>query len=102
MIPEDGGIACTLRSSHDNLSFMSAARPTVRLPGEPSGPGRLRLLVLKGGVTATHALPDQGCVAIGRGEGVDIQIDDPSISRQHARLHLGVPLRLEDLGSANG
>jgi DNA-binding NtrC family response regulator len=41
-------------------------------------------------------------VSIGRAEGNDIRIDDPSVSRRHAVLHLGPPLRIEDLGSANG
>src|SRR5205807_5011619 len=31
-----------------------------------------------------------------------VQLDDPSISRQHAKLHLSPELQVEDLGSANG
>jgi transcriptional regulator with PAS, ATPase and Fis domain len=50
----------------------------------------------------SHALPATGEVVIGRSEKSDIQLDDPSISRRHAKLHLGAQLELEDLGSANG
>jgi DNA-binding NtrC family response regulator len=31
-----------------------------------------------------------------------VPIDDPLVSRQHARLHVGPTLEIEDLGSANG
>jgi DNA-binding NtrC family response regulator len=31
-----------------------------------------------------------------------VRIDDPSVSRNHAILHLGVKLTIEDLGGANG
>jgi DNA-binding NtrC family response regulator len=31
-----------------------------------------------------------------------VPIDDPQVSRQHARLHVGATLEVEDLGSANG
>jgi two-component system, NtrC family, response regulator AtoC len=50
----------------------------------------------------THVLPASGDVVIGRSAEADIRIDDPSISRRHAVLHLGPPLSIEDLGSANG
>ena len=53
---------------------------------------------------ASHPLPDHGEVGIGRSEQSDVQINDPSISRRHALLRIGVatPLTLEDLASANG
>jgi DNA-binding NtrC family response regulator len=41
-------------------------------------------------------------LVIGRARDADVRIDDLSISRAHARLHVGVPLRIEDLSSANG
>jgi DNA-binding NtrC family response regulator len=51
-----------------------------------------------------HRLPAEGSVTIGRGEGNTIRIDDGSVSRQHAVLHVGpgAALRIEDLGGANG
>jgi len=46
-------------------------------------------------------LPATGSVVLGRAEDADVTIDDRSVSRQHARLHLE-PLAVEDMGSANG
>jgi DNA-binding NtrC family response regulator len=63
---------------------------------------RLSLLVIAEGYTATHPLPDEGDLTIGRSKGAEVSIDVPAISRRHAILHLGDPIRLEDLGSANG
>ncbi|MEW5852804.1 MAG: sigma 54-interacting transcriptional regulator [Myxococcota bacterium] len=67
-----------------------------------AAPAPLRLLVIGDGVVATHPLPREGDVVIGRAQDVDVQVDDASISRRHAVLHLGGSIRLEDLGSANG
>jgi FhaA, N-terminal domain/FHA domain len=39
---------------------------------------------------------------LGRGEDVDLRIDDPGVSRQHAQIVLGDPSRVVDLGSTNG
>ncbi len=40
---------------------------------------------------------------IGRGEGADVRVPHGSVSRAHARLHIGRHgFELEDLGSANG
>jgi len=64
--------------------------------------GRARLVVLGGEVLTTHSLPERGSVVIGRGQGCDVKIDDPSISRRHARLQLGLGMTIEDLGSSNG
>jgi len=55
------------------------------------------------GDAITHAtLPARGSVTIGRGEECEIRIDNRSVSRRHAILHLGPPLQIQDLGSANG
>ena len=63
---------------------------------------RPHLLVIVDGSVSTHALPDAGTLVLGRTVDAEVRIDHPSISRRHARLHLGASLRLEDLGSANG
>ena len=39
---------------------------------------------------------------LGRGEACEVRIDNRSVSRRHAVLHLGPQLRIQDLGSANG
>jgi two-component system response regulator AtoC len=46
-------------------------------------------------------LPPTGKVSIGRGEGNTVRIDDPSVSRNHAVLHVGETLAIEDLGGLN-
>ena len=71
--------------------------------GEVDGVGQqLFLLVAGEGVLATEPLPNSGEVSIGRANDNDVRIDDPSISRDHATLHLSEPLMIEDTGSANG
>jgi hypothetical protein len=39
---------------------------------------------------------------LGRGDDVDLRIDDPGVSRRHAQIVLGDPNRVVDLGSTNG
>jgi len=58
-------------------------------------------MVLGDGFTVA-ALPAHGAVTLGRGDDCDVRIDSRSVSRRHAILHLGSPLRIQDLGSANG
>src|ERR1043166_5655560 len=62
----------------------------------------LELAVFTGDTVAVHPLPARGQLSIGRSSSSDICIDHPSVSRKHAVLHLDPPLRLDDLGSANG
>ena len=66
-----------------------------------SGPG-LTLLVVKDERASRHALPASGVRVLGQSVKADIRVDDDSISREHAALHLGSDVIVEDLGSANG
>src|SRR5690242_4276841 len=77
---------------------------TLGLPGRSAAPkgGGLSLVVFGEGIFSAHPLPSSGRVVIGRSEQADVRIEDGSISRRHAVLHLGPPLAIEDLGSANG
>jgi two-component system, NtrC family, response regulator AtoC len=52
----------------------------------------------------THVLPAAGHVTIGRSRHNDVCIDDASISKRHAALHIDPDgtIRVEDLGSWNG
>jgi len=61
-------------------------------------------LVMQTGPVAGKAFPlDKGEVFIGRDLNNDIVINDPEVSRRHARLFLqGANFVLEDLGSTNG
>jgi pSer/pThr/pTyr-binding forkhead associated (FHA) protein len=55
-----------------------------------------------GGQPQERALTE-GVLTIGRGEGSDLIVDDPTISRAHARLTtIGDAIVIEDLGSRNG
>ncbi|MGZ6068264.1 MAG: sigma 54-interacting transcriptional regulator [Polyangiales bacterium] len=77
---------------------------TVPPPNVPPVRGRRYVLLVIGeGAVSTHPLPDSGKISVGRAAGNDVIIDDPSISRRHAILHIGPSgVRVEDLGSANG
>ena len=60
-------------------------------------------LAVVGPTTHTvHRLPGSGSVTIGRGPECDVVIDDASVSRVHARIDLGPPPTICDLGSSNG
>lgn len=76
----------------------AAATPSVR-PLRPSG-----LVVEVNGVRHPLAAPG---VTIGRGTEADLRINDPGVSRLHARIVVtdtpsGPELSIEDLGSTNG
>jgi pSer/pThr/pTyr-binding forkhead associated (FHA) protein len=46
---------------------------------------------------------EQDRTVLGRGPGVDVTLDDTTMSRQHAVIELdGETLRIRDLGSKNG
>jgi DNA-binding NtrC family response regulator len=62
----------------------------------------LELAVVVGDAVVVAPLPAQGVVTLGRGGKCDVRIDNRSVSRRHAALHLGPLLRIQDLGSANG
>ncbi len=61
-----------------------------------------RLLIFWEDGFTSRPLPASGSLTVGRGVGCDVPIDHPSVSRQHAKLHLDGGIRLEDLGSSNG
>lgn len=68
----------------------------------PMGP--LELVVYICGKDPTvHPLQSGARVRLGRDRRLnDIEIEDSSVSRQHAVLHIGSELRIEDLSSRNG
>jgi DNA-binding NtrC family response regulator len=70
-------------------------------PADVSGAG-IFLLVVGTDSYSTYNLPVDGSVTIGRGETNQVRVDDPLASRNHARLHVGEAMYLEDLGSVNG
>jgi hypothetical protein len=50
---------------------------------------RSRLLIFWDGGFSSRPLPDDGEVSIGRSQSCDVAIDNASVSREHAILHLG-------------
>ncbi|WP_246137513.1 sigma 54-interacting transcriptional regulator [Myxococcus llanfairpwllgwyngyllgogerychwyrndrobwllllantysiliogogogochensis] len=86
----------------DNASTMDgrAARGTL-LPPESSE--RHYLLVFDGDSARMFALPEQGEVVIGRGDGADLKLCEASVSRAHAKVSVtGGQVRIADLESQNG
>src|SRR6266576_303278 len=89
-------------------SGSSSSTPAGTLDGpvstvaEPSAPAGLRLYATGAHAFTSHALPASGALTIGRGTDCDIAIDDTSVSRVHAVLHLGAVIEIEDRGSHNG
>ena len=76
---------------------------TATLGPDQPRPASLMLRVIGEGLSDSHSLPAIGRLVIGRSEEADIRINDGSVSRKHAVLHLAAgELRIEDLGSANG
>jgi len=49
-----------------------------------------------------YTLPPKEKVTIGRSDDNDVSINDPSMSREHAVIHFGDDVSIEDLGSTNG
>ena len=81
----------------------SGNAPTDRIDTDSAAPpALLELVVVCGDELRTFDLPAAGEVTLGRAPDAGIRIDDPSVSRQHARLHLGSAISIEDLGGANG
>jgi predicted Zn finger-like uncharacterized protein len=79
------------------------ARASVPEGGLQLLPGRrLSLAVLQGKDTGRIFKVERASVVIGRGES-EISLDDPEVSRQHARLEVhGASVFVRDLGSTNG
>lgn len=70
---------------------------------ERAAGGRLRVLAGPAGTAGREFLLDRPVLSIGRRADQDIVLDDPSVSRAHARIHVtGGAVTVEDLGSTNG
>ena len=90
----------------------SAVMPGAALPvsGMPQagggGPTDLVRLIAEGGQYSGRVfdLPGLNELGVGRGVGNDLVLDDPSMSRKHAKMRRigGGRIEVEDLNSANG
>ncbi|MFW7413680.1 FtsK/SpoIIIE domain-containing protein [Demequina sp. SO4-18] len=70
------------------------APPCMPLPGP-----HLRVVE---GPDAGHAIALDRPVLVGRGEAADLRLDDPAVSGAHALVTGRHPVRVRDVGSANG
>jgi two-component system, NtrC family, response regulator AtoC len=64
--------------------------------------GQAYLIVMGAGPLQRVALGGRTPLIIGRADDADVRLVDPLSSRQHAALHVGATVEIEDLGSANG
>jgi two-component system, NtrC family, response regulator AtoC len=60
------------------------------------------LMVIINNLVSSFPLPASGELTIGRSHSADVQIIDPSISREHARITVSEKFTIVDLSSANG
>src|SRR5262245_41109898 len=74
-----------------------------RSPGLSESPNMGFALHALGGELGERRVHVDGELLVGRGEGCDLTIKDPRLSRRHARFFReGDKLYIEDLGSPNG
>jgi two-component system, NtrC family, response regulator AtoC len=71
-------------------------------PPPPPREGNLELAVYMRQQSRVYGLTLGSVLEIGRAVESQIRLDDPSVSRNHARLYVGSEIEIEDLGSANG
>jgi FHA domain len=89
------------------LPEMTIPISIAQVKGQAEGEGlapdkKYALLVLNGTETGRVVAIDKKLVTIGR-SGCDIILDDPELSRRHARIRIqGSEATLEDMGSTNG
>jgi two-component system response regulator AtoC len=69
---------------------------------KPDPSGQFELLIIINNLVSSFPLPASGEITIGRSRNADVQIVDPSVSREHARLTVSDTFAIADLGSANG
>src|SRR5579883_1185466 len=65
-------------------------------------PPRPHVVAMWPGGMIAKELPEGGRLTVGRSATCDITIEHPSVSREHAAFHGGLPVEVEDLGSTNG
>jgi two-component system response regulator AtoC len=66
------------------------------------GDSELVVVAYLGEDAVTAPLSAGGSVRVGRADDNDVPLADGSVSRHHCVIHAGPPLRVEDLGGANG
>jgi two-component system, NtrC family, response regulator AtoC len=80
-------------------------RHFIRPPTNPEAPSRRRacLMMMSGGKASMLHLDPERRYLLGRGTGIDITLEDASVSRKHLAIELrGEQMLVTDLDSANG
>jgi pSer/pThr/pTyr-binding forkhead associated (FHA) protein len=92
------GVEMVLQGEVDTLLQAPAPAASVEGSGDEQ-----RLLRGVGGLHHGRSYPLSRARVIGRGNDVDIEIDEPAFAEQHARVEVhGERVLLRDLGSADG
>src|SRR5690349_1609749 len=85
-----------------NVTLTAEIEVPVTLEAE-SSEARFALVLYSGSNTAVVRLRPNSPVVFGRDFPAQVQLDDPSVSRQHSRFSLlNGAVTVEDLGSRNG
>ena len=87
------------------MPVVKAPASGAALAKRPKPTGTAKGPTLRGltGAVTGQAFPLTGTLVVGRVAGVDIRLDDDSVSRRHAEVELaGQDVVVRDLGSANG
>lgn len=75
---------------------------SVGKPPQGSDDAEFLLIVSSGYGVSTSRVARGAELIVGRDAHSTLRIDDPSVSRRHARLSVGRQVRVQDLGSSNG
>lgn len=90
-------------SKDDPRQLTTVDHASIQAPSVEVRSPRLVLLINEPAGARTVEIADGQALVVGRAETADLQVSDPSVSRQHARLsRAGLKVRVEDLGSHNG
>jgi hypothetical protein len=102
----EGGVGteCGVRAEGATASFEVVAEvPTAQYDGEVGVTEVPVLIVRKGVEVGERFYLEQPRITIGRDPASDIFLNDVTVSREHAVLHVEAgEVRLEDVGSLNG
>jgi pSer/pThr/pTyr-binding forkhead associated (FHA) protein len=80
-----------------------AAAPSAAPPTRAPSSGKANLRVVSAGPFASKEFTVGNEATVGRGQGCQVQLNDPMVSQLHARLFRSDRgLSIEDLGSTNG
>jgi two-component system, NtrC family, response regulator AtoC len=89
--------------AHTGVTDVPTVATSEPDPGEAAGHARSYLVMRRPGGNQVIDVDDGADIVIGRSSAATVLIDDPKVSREHARIvRRGGVLQLVDLGSRNG